>query len=156
MPKELFTQLFRGTPDPAPLATLHDPVLGPLACHVMHGAHQWVGEWVWPPTGRTIEIGLPGTPTEPSPMARALLLAMQAQAEVVMEAARPSLRAWRASLRRPAHVDPFSVMSVVGMWIDQLDETQPWSLDIDSPEGIGHGIELYFAGLQVTHMQVDS
>jgi len=147
-------QLALGAADEGPVHALSDPALGVLTWDAL--CQWWTARLAWPPTGQDITVVLPGNRARPDPRAKALLLDLLAQSDLILDVARPSLRRWRASLRRSPLADPFSVLVVYEIWVETCADVLTWTLCVDSPEGGGHDIELSFRGWQVTHMHVDS
>ena len=147
-------RLALGAVDMGPVHTQSDFALGVLTWDAL--CQGWTARVAWPPTGQDITVVLPSDGAGPDLRAKALLFDLMAQADLILDAARPSLRRWRASLRRSPLADPFSVLVVYEIWVERCADVLTWTLCVDSPEGGGHDIELSFRGWEVTHMHVDS
>lgn len=73
---------------------LHDPEFGPLLFMYIprdHSKSYWEGEWLFPPIGTKIAIGLPGSVEGPDEAGRRFYWARPARFEEIVRRARPEL-----------------------------------------------------------------
>ena len=89
--------------------TLEDPDFGRLLfMHVPRDPSKsyWEAEWLFPPTGTRISIGLPGPADGPAEAGRSFYLALPARFGEILAASRPVLdRVFREWIGRPLHSD---------------------------------------------------
>jgi hypothetical protein len=76
----------------------------------------WEAEWLFPPTGTKVSIGLPGTIKGPSKAGRAFFLALPAQFDRLVERVRPVLdRVFREWIGRPVSRDLWEDVKLAGL-----------------------------------------
>ena len=102
---------------------LKDPDFGDLLYMYIPNAPErsyWeASHWLFAPTGREVEIDLPGNESGPMAEARQFYLALPAQFPNVLEAARPGLeRVFREWYGRPVSVDLWRDVKLAGFSLE--------------------------------------
>lgn len=103
-------------------ATLNDPEFGRLR-YMRVGRDPdksyWEAEWLFPPTGTRVSIGLPGTKEGPLLESRAFFLALIPEFERIMTRARPVLdQVFSEWLGRSLSVDLWSDVTLAGFGVE--------------------------------------
>ncbi|MCU0694287.1 MAG: hypothetical protein MUF54_23095 [Polyangiaceae bacterium] len=130
---------------------LDDPEFGPLL--FMYIANDpdrsyWEAEWLFPPVGYRVSIGLPGNASGPLPESRSFLLARVAEFDRTMELVRPLLDSvFREWLRRPLGLDTWANVKLAGFGFeDPRAEPVEWDVAFETTGERWLGITVPFVG----------
>jgi hypothetical protein len=101
---------------------LHDPDLGELTFMYISNAPEksyWEAEWLFPPTGTRVSIGLPGPDSGPLPEARSFYLALPERFPAFLALARPALdQVFRDWYARPISSDIWRDVKLAGFGLE--------------------------------------
>ena len=118
----------------------------------------WEGEWLFPPTGTTVSIALPGTADGPVASGRAFYLSMPGRFDRIMELVRPTLdRVFRECFGRPVAADLWSDVKLGGFDIEDPDGVPTaWNVGFESLGDTWLGITVPFLDEQPQEPTVDT
>jgi hypothetical protein len=101
---------------------MDDPQFGPLIyMHIPNAPERsyWEGEWVFPPTGTKVAIGLVGTSEGPREDARVFYLALPSRFAMLLDRVRPRLDdVFRGCLDRPLAADLWQDVTLSGIALE--------------------------------------
>lgn len=142
-------------------ATLNDPEFGRLR-YMRVGRDPaksyWEAEWLFPPTGTRVSIGLPGTKEGPLLESRAFFLALIPEFERIMTRARPVLdQVFSEWLGRSLSVDLWSDVTLAGFGVEDPRTTPlEWDVSFETTGPKWLGISIPFVGQQPQEAVVDT
>jgi hypothetical protein len=130
---------------------MKDPVFGDLLFMYIRKAPEksyWESEWLFPPSGSVISIGLPGDEHGPYAESRAFFLALPDRFGEIIRLCRPRLEeAWRRFFDSPLPSDIFSVMKLAGFGVDRPKDTPlQWDVSFETTGSKWLGITIPFLG----------
>ena len=140
---------------------LEDPDFGRLLyMHIPRDPSRsyWECEWMFPPTGTRISIGLPGTEGGPLPESREFFLALVPRFSGIMEQVRPALdRVFHDWLDRPISSDLWQDVTLAGFGVEDPRETPThWDVSFETTGPKWLGITVPIIGNQVQEAVVDT
>jgi hypothetical protein len=107
--------------------TIDDPTFGRLLFMRIGRAPSrsyWEGEWLFPPTGTRVAIGLPGGEDGPSPEARVFYEALPERFDWIIESARPGLDdVFQHWLERPISDELWDDVKLSGLGVEDPTAT---------------------------------
>ena len=140
---------------------IDDPDFGQLTFMYIsnHPEHSyWEAEWIFPPTGTPVSIGLDGDESGPRPDTREWHLDLPSRFDRILELARPGLaKVFKSWLRQDLPEDIFTAMKLSGFGVED-PRAQPITWDV-SFETIGDtwlGITIPFQGEEPKDATVDT
>jgi hypothetical protein len=130
---------------------LDDPEFGSLLfMYVANdpGRSYWEAEWLFPPVGYSVSIGLPGGASGPLPESRSFLLSRVGEFDRTMRVVRPLLDAvFREWLRRPLEPDTWADVKLAGVGLeDPRAEPVEWDVAFETTGERWLGITVPFVG----------
>jgi hypothetical protein len=119
----------------------------------------WEGEWLFPPTGTRIAIGLLGTREDgPLPESRAFYLATIPRFEEILEQVRPALeRVFSEWLSRPLPANVWVELKLSGIGLEDPRATPlEWDVSFETTGSKWLGITVPFVGEEPEDAVVDT
>jgi hypothetical protein len=119
----------------------------------------WEAEWLFPPTGTRIAIGLPGTKEGgPLPEARVFYLATVPRFAEILARVRPALdRVFTRWLSRPLPADLWSELKLAGIGLEDPRTTpMEWDVSFETTGTKWLGITVPFVGEEPGDAVVDT
>ena len=116
---------------------LHDPDFGELTFMYVPNAPErsyWEAEWLFPPTGTNVSIGLLGPDSGPLPEARSFYLSLPDRFSSILDLARPALdEVFRDWYNRPLSSDLWRDMKLAGFGLeDPLARPLEWDISFET------------------------
>ena len=140
---------------------MDDPEFGSLLyMHVRRDPSKsyWEGEWVFPPTGTRIFVGLPGGEAGPTSEGRAFYLGLPSRFDAILSAARPRLdEVFRSWLQRPLGEDLWSDVQLAGFGVEDPNATPlEWDVAFETTGKKWLGVTVPFIGAVAQEPVVDT
>ena len=138
-----------------------DPDFGPLVFVYIANAPErsyWEAEWLFPPVGYPVSIGLDGDQTGPSREARAFYLSRVSEFDRILQEARPQLeKVAREWLDRPLAESLWDDVKLAGFGTDDLKATPPtWEVSFETTGRRWLGITIPMVGDRAQEALVDT
>jgi hypothetical protein len=118
----------------------------------------WEGEWMFPPTGTRVSIGLDGDESGPRPEARKWHLELPSRFQRILEFARPELvKVFTTWLQQELPDDIFTVVKLSGFGVEN-PKAYPveWDISFETTGDKWLGITIPFVGDEPREAVVDT
>lgn len=118
----------------------------------------WEGEWMFPPTGTRVSIGLDGDESGPRPEARKWHLELPSRFQRILKFARPELaKVFKTWLKHELPDDIFTVVKLSGFGVEN-PQTYPveWDIMFETTGDKWLGITIPFVGDEPREAVVDT
>jgi len=118
----------------------------------------WEAEWMFPPTGTPVSIGLDGDESGPRPATREWHLDLPSRFDRILELARPELaNVFKSWLKQDLPDDILTVMKLSGFGVED-PRAQPvnWDVSFETTGDTWLGITIPFQGEEAKEATVDT
>lgn len=118
----------------------------------------WEAEWLFPPTGTVVSIGLPGGKDGPLAESRAFFESLVPRFDAIVEMARPGLeRVFREWYERPLGEPLWDEVKLAGFGLEDPRATPlEWDVAFEAISGRWLGITVPFVGNDAQEPVVDT
>jgi len=140
---------------------MHDPDFGHLTFMYISNHPErsyWEAEWMFPPTGTPVSIGIDGDESGPRSEARQWYLKLPSRFSRILELARPELaKVFKKWLQQELPDDIFTVVKLSGFGVeDPQAQTVEWDIMFETTGDKWLGITIPFVGDEPKEAVVDT